>query len=54
MYEKATFPSNTDSEEAIERLQEINNNLEFFESGASKMLKKELIKMVLLKISEVK
>ena len=33
---KATF-HDTDPEEAIERLQEINDDLEFFESGASKL-----------------
>ena len=42
---KATF-LNADPEEAIEKLQEINNNLEFFESGALKMLERELIKDV--------
>ena len=42
---KATF-LNADPEEAIEKLQEITNNLEFFESGALKMLERELIKDV--------
>ena len=45
---KATFPD-TDPEGAIERLQEINNNLEFFESGASKLSERELIKDIIPK-----
>ena len=45
---KATFPD-TDPEEAIERIQEINDNLEFFESGASKLSERELIKEVIAK-----
>ena len=45
---KATFPD-TDPEEAIKRLQENNNNLEFFESGGTKMSERELIKDVIAK-----
>ena len=45
---KATFP-NTDPEEAIEGPQEINDNLEFFESGASKFSERELIKDIIAK-----
>ena len=45
---KAIFPD-TEPEEAIERLQGINYNLEFFKSGVSKMLERELIKDVIAK-----
>ena len=45
----AMFPSNTDPKEVIEILQDINDNLEFFESGASKLLERELIKDVIAK-----
>ena len=46
---KATFPSDTNPEEAIKRLQEISDNLEFFESGAWKLSEKELTKDVIAK-----
>ena len=46
---KTTFLSDTDPREAIKRLQEINDNLEFFESGTMKLTGKELIKDVLAK-----
>ena len=45
---KATF-FDTDPEEAIEQLQEINNNLEFFKNGRSKMLEQQLIEEVIAK-----
>ena len=50
---KAMFPSDTDPEDAIKRLQEINDNLEFFKSGALKLLEKELIKHMIAKNLQV-
>ena len=46
---KAMFPNETNPEEAIERLQEMNDNFEFFKIGASKLMEKELIKDVIAK-----
>ena len=46
--DEKTLPD-TDPEAAIERLQEINDNLEFFERGESKSSKRELIKDVIAK-----
>ena len=46
---KAMFPSDIDPEEAMERLQEINDNFEFFEKGASTLAEKELINDVIAK-----
>ena len=46
---KTIFPIDTNPEEAIKRVQEINDILEFFESSAVKLTKKELDKDIIVK-----